>query len=218
MAVIDYRLVYRDGAVVGAPVNSLKVCDLVSEFELIPGNFGDLVYDKQFSTLRFFDGINWRVLVTHDLYYPFTGDIKTTGKIYERGRSVAMGDWIDVPYDSNNYWANGGTWTVGSNGAHYSYTLIGSTMIINLRVHDSTLTIPDNTQTGLYIRLPPGFTAGHSKLASAFISFTGGPPFEPASFRVDYGNYYITITRNIGYTYLQSGAVMLYGQISISLL
>lgn len=54
--------------------------------------------------------------------------IDDSGRIYERARATAMGEWIDFPFAAGNFWAHtgGGTWTVTAQAVlRNRYALVG---------------------------------------------------------------------------------------------
>lgn len=66
MAVVDYRLVYRDGAATGAPVNKMIVCDLETEIAAIitGNNEADLAYAKDSQGFFIWKSTAWRRIIT----------------------------------------------------------------------------------------------------------------------------------------------------------
>lgn len=75
---------------------------------------------------------------------------------YERGRTVPMGEWIQVAYDGANFTADAGLWDVGSGDqTTYRYTLIGKTMILAFCIQNTTL---NATPTAMILKIPGGFT------------------------------------------------------------
>jgi hypothetical protein len=81
------------------------------------------------------------------------------GVIYERGRTMALGEFAGVAFDAGWYTAGnggvGGTWTVESSDVvTYGYALIGALMLICFRVDVTTVSGSPNT---LNIRLPDGY-------------------------------------------------------------
>ena len=87
-----------------------------------------------------------------------TGTVTATGGVYERGRTVAMGEWIDVPFSAANFTANGTmTWTVAAGDqVIYRYALVGKTVTVNLNL--STTSIGGTVNTTLYLALPAALT------------------------------------------------------------
>jgi len=80
------------------------------------------------------------------------------GGLVERGRSVGMGVWIDVPFNTADFYADaaGMTWTVTSgNVLTNRYMLIGKTLFWNLYMNSSVL----GGSVSYYVRLkiPGGF-------------------------------------------------------------
>lgn len=87
------------------------------------------------------------------------GDTWQTGGHYERSRTVAQGEWIDVACASGNFTANGSmTWTVDCGGSPdqqtYHYTLVGKTVTVSFVIDASTVGGTPSTQ--LKIALPSG--------------------------------------------------------------
>lgn len=83
--------------------------------------------------------------------------INATGPISERGRTVPMGEWINLPFDATNYTGNGAmTWTVTAAGVTtLKYMWLGKTLFIAFRVTGSVGGTP-NTLLMLNIpQLPP---------------------------------------------------------------
>lgn len=78
--------------------------------------------------------------------------ITATGTISERGRTTPMGAWISTPFASTLFSASTGVWTVTSTMVTaYTYTLIGTTMLITGHITASILSLAATT---LKIALP----------------------------------------------------------------
>ena len=87
------------------------------------------------------------------------------GPVTERGRSLAMGVWQDVPYDANNFTAPTGSWTVESGDVvTYRYMLIGETMFLSLILNGTTV---GGTPAHLRVAVPGGFTIAKQTQAAA---------------------------------------------------
>lgn len=72
------------------------------------------------------------------------------------GQIEGFGKWVNVPYDAGNYGANLGIWTVEqADYVSYRYTVIGSTMIMEVTVVSSSTDA--NIDSGLTVRLPVGY-------------------------------------------------------------
>ena len=96
----------------------------------------------------------------HDVETDRHSTIRALGAISERGRTVAMGDWIAIPYGAVAFTSTGGSWTVGSaDVASYRYTLIGHTLRLNFFL---TTTSVGAGASVLLLPLPPGFKAAKS--------------------------------------------------------
>jgi hypothetical protein len=79
--------------------------------------------------------------------------------IKERGRSVAMGEWIDIPFNAANFVGFGGmTWTVAAgNVLTNAYALVGKTMYWSLFLAGTTLGGTPSSQ--LFVTAPFTFSA-----------------------------------------------------------
>jgi hypothetical protein len=88
-----------------------------------------------------------------------TTALKLTQGVYERARTVPLGEWTSVPFNAKNFTGNGSmTWTVGpGNVTTYAFTLVGRTMTVIFHVAGSTVGGQANTQ--LRIAIPGGKTA-----------------------------------------------------------
>jgi len=76
--------------------------------------------------------------------------------IYERGRTTALGDWQNNPFNAADFSGGGASWVVTAGQVSVSsYTLIGSTLIWTLALDASTI---GAGSTGTNIRLPGGLT------------------------------------------------------------
>ena len=85
------------------------------------------------------------------------GSVTVTGGIVERGRTVPLGEWIAVPYNASDFSASAGTWTVeAADLAPFRYTLIGKTMIVNVRLFPTTLSAAANQ---LRAKIPGGYVS-----------------------------------------------------------
>lgn len=74
--------------------------------------------------------------------------------IFERGRTVRIGEWQDVPFNAANFAAAGGTWTVSS--AVQRFTIIGKTLYYKVIVTNSSV---GGTPSELFVNLPSGYTS-----------------------------------------------------------
>jgi hypothetical protein len=85
--------------------------------------------------------------------------VRKDGAIYERGRTTPLGEWIDVSFSEGNFTANGSmTWTVASGEQYaYAYTLIGKTMVLNVKIHGADIGGTANNE--LRVAIPGSFTA-----------------------------------------------------------
>jgi hypothetical protein len=79
--------------------------------------------------------------------------------IYERGRSIAMGEVVDVAFDAANFGGLGGmTWTLAAGDQiSFSYALVGKLMFVMWDLR--TTSVGGVLASDLTIKIPGGFTA-----------------------------------------------------------
>lgn len=96
-----------------------------------------------------------------------------TPGLKERGRSVALGAWTQVAYNSGNFTASGAmTWTVDSGDQGiYDYTLIGKTMIVVFTI--SNTDVGGTAGISLQLAVPGGFTAARQAVNPIHITDAG---------------------------------------------
>jgi hypothetical protein len=93
-----------------------------------------------------------------------SGAVSAAGGLHDRGRTTAIGEWINVPFDANSFGSSGGSggWGAGywqvdaADIATLAYTLIGKTMVLNCYIQATNVPIVAGV---LYVVLPPGFVA-----------------------------------------------------------
>ena len=85
MAIVDYKLVYRDGANTGAPVTSFKLADTIAELTPGLGVEGDLAYAKNTDIFYAHNGSTWFAV---GVSTPFNGG-KITNGIYIEATGIA---------------------------------------------------------------------------------------------------------------------------------
>jgi hypothetical protein len=107
-------------------------------------------------------------------------NIIATGSISEHSRKVPMGEWINPTLNPGVFTVvgAGNTWTnvIGvASGTQYplSYTIIGKTMILNVAVVNSVLTLPTATST-LVIAIPDGYISKANEVYPFFGRTTVG--------------------------------------------
>lgn len=112
--------------------------------------------------------------------------------VFERGRSVASGDWTPVTFVAANFTGNGTlVWTVEiADQATLAYTLIGKTMTVSFYINDTTVA---GTGSVLQIRIPGGFLAKRA-MANACALYDNAT-FEIGFVSVDAGGGTINIRR-----------------------
>lgn len=80
--------------------------------------------------------------------------IHASGALYERLRTVALGEWVSVPADPARFTGNGTmTWSVPADfsGGGLFYALIGKTMIVNFNIVGTTVGGVVNTQLKIQV-------------------------------------------------------------------
>ena len=90
------------------------------------------------------------------------GDLAAQGLLFERNRTVAVGNWQSIPFVASDFFAvGGGTWTVGSAAVLSNrYALVGKTMFWSIYLSwfsGANVTAGNITQLG--INVPAGLTA-----------------------------------------------------------
>ena len=101
-------------------------------------------------------------------------NLSVGGTVTERGRSVALGEWIDIPYNAANFRGYGSMiWTVeAADHIAYYYTLVGKTLWLQWSFGPTTLS--GTASTLVYIKLPAGFVAAKGALSvSSYLTFIG---------------------------------------------
>lgn len=92
--------------------------------------------------------------------------VRLTGSIFERNRSVALGEWQNVPFVASDYFGTGGlVLTVGAGDIVSKYTLIGRTMHWQLKISAGDLT--GTASNAIYVKIPGGMLAGNHGMAPA---------------------------------------------------
>jgi len=140
---------------------------------------------------------------------------RATG-IVERGRNVAMGDWIDVAYNAANFTTNSAAaWTVTAvEQVTLAYTLIGKTMILSFYLQQTGLGSPAPTE--LRIKIPGNYLADKAQRPAVLqffdLTWTSGVIATVA------GGNYIGLQKIAGGTWSAGSAnLWVIGQIAIPL-
>ncbi len=99
----------------------------------------------------------------HDAETNQHGTILALGSISERKRTLAMGDWADIPYGSVAFTASGTmTWTVpAASQLRFRSMLIGHTLFLGFTFSATSVSAP--LSTALILPLPTGMV-GHGTL------------------------------------------------------
>jgi hypothetical protein len=93
----------------------------------------------------------------HDTETSRHSTIRAIGSIFERNRTVAMGDWITIPIGSLTFAANASAWTLGlSDYVTLKYMLIGRTLFYEFYLDQTSVGAGSGA---LFLPLPPGFKA-----------------------------------------------------------
>lgn len=100
-------------------------------------------------------------------------DFAIAGALFERGRTVALGEWSSVPFNAGNFSGNGSmTWTLTSgNQVAFSYTLVGKTLFVSGYFNQTS--VGGTLNTDLRVTIPGGFTANATIIGIARINDNG---------------------------------------------
>lgn len=103
--------------------------------------------------------------------WTFTPYIAFTAGLKERGRTTGLGEWIDEAFDSADFTAATGSWTVDSGDqVTLAYTLIGKTMILAFDLQGTDVS---SATSELRMAIPGGFTAATQTVGSIFYRDAG---------------------------------------------
>lgn len=87
----------------------------------------------------------------------FSSDVTASLGVYERGRAARMGEWTTPTYNSADFTATAGTWTVDSvDITTYSYRVIGKSITVAFVIDSTDVSA---TPVALKIKIPGGYTA-----------------------------------------------------------
>jgi hypothetical protein len=123
-------------------------------------NFNDTgaaVDSRNFNIQAFNGDLYFQARTDADVYQRNAFRIKRDGSLFERERTTAIGEWINVPYSAANFSASGSmTWTVDSSDqVTYAYTLIGKTLIFSFLINSTT--VGGTTDLYLQVKIPGGY-------------------------------------------------------------
>lgn len=84
--------------------------------------------------------------------------IRSDNGLYERRRTLAIGEWTTPTYAAGNYTASAGTWTLPNGAAQvtYAYAVIGKLMTVMFEIEGTSVSAAPGT---LGLAIPGGFTA-----------------------------------------------------------
>jgi len=101
------------------------------------------------------------------------GDLKAGDQLFERARTVALGEWANQAFSAGNFTASGSmTWTVAeADQDTFRYTLIGKTMIVDASI--VTTTVGGTPSTALRITLPASATAASAASTACSVRDNG---------------------------------------------
>jgi hypothetical protein len=96
-----------------------------------------------------------------------------TGAVYEQGRAIGMGHWIDIPYNAADFYSDAGTtFTVEAGDiSTNAYTLIGNTCIRMVLINGAS--IAGTAPRYLHVRNPSGIVAARQHQNSVAFTFDG---------------------------------------------
>jgi|SRR5215831_4136970 len=115
--------------------------------------------------------------------------------VYERNRTVAMGEWTDVPFNAADFGGSGSlTWTVtAGNIITRRYALVGKTMVYSAYIQGSSVGGTPNNE--LHIAIPSPFTAAHHAICGFVASQDIGAAIQGNYTQVTPGATYVILTR-----------------------
>lgn len=92
--------------------------------------------------------------------------ITASGSVSERGRTIAMGEWIPIPFNAGNFTASGSmTWTVAAtNVTALKYMLVGKTCFVLFNLVQTS--VGGTMSTGLRLALPSALMAKDTTITS----------------------------------------------------
>ncbi len=89
----------------------------------------------------------------------------------ERGRTVAIGEWINVAHNAANYTASAGAWVVDlADHVSVRYALVGKMMTLSFRLFSTDVSA---TPAALRMAIPGGFTAASTTDCPMWYSSAG---------------------------------------------
>jgi len=234
------------GDLIAATVTAKTVTDLetqaallaannvfTGEFQTIRGNYPRLQFDDQIiaSGSRVFRVMNQGAqLLVHALNdagtaidsTPLTlnrgGDALVGRDLFEKGRTTAVGHWIDVGITDNYYFSVGGpangNWAVYGVGTvpTFAYTVVGRTLTFSVNLSNTTVYI---SSTQLNILIPGGFIASRYSSGIAFIT-CAGMPYEVCFAFVPTGSNWIVMHRNALAAFPAATGVSVFMQMTIA--
>lgn len=172
------------------------------------------------------DGASWAVLPLNAsvinegtinlsrLPTPITGDWKITGDFYEKSRTLALGSWIDLPFNATDYYSPtaGCGWAVTS--ATYAYTIIGKTVITDFVIGGTGTNTVTGNPIRLRIKLPANLYSQGRPHANVFSYY--GPAVGVGVCTIS-GTTEIDLLRDVGGTPFLPGSYFIYGSMFHSL-
>lgn len=96
-------------------------------------------------------------------------DLLVGDQIFERGRSVALGEWTTPTFAAGDFTTDAGTWGVAA-ATTFQYTLVGLTMTLNFNVTGTTTGAPTN----LRLLLPASKATAARIIVPVFYTDAGG--------------------------------------------
>lgn len=140
---------------------------------------------------------------------PVNGDVAVLNGLYERGRTVQMGDWIDF---SPTVAANVGNATLNV-VSEAKYMLVGHTMTINFYIN----VIVDSNPGAIYMVIPAGATSNDGSYRSMFVSpGAGGVATMDAAISSQGSSQFLTMSLVPGANFISTGQ-WLSGSISFAI-
>lgn len=91
--------------------------------------------------------------------------------ISERGRTVANGVWVDVPFNPANFVGSGAMTVAVATQTTYAYMLVGKTMTVSFIL--AGITIGGTPDTLIMVKIPAGYVSKRATPATFFVVDNG---------------------------------------------
>ena len=153
------------------------------------------------------DGTNFSV----DFQTSVAGDFVVVNKMFERGRTIAVGETSDITFNAGDFTTdNPGVWTI-NNYNTYTFSLVGNTLTLWWHLVG---TLSGGSFTNLYMKIPFGLSG--KKLQANTVQIVSGPNFYSGFAYALNASTNITINMPAGAVF-PAGAFTTFGQIAFTI-